>query len=234
MPPAQSETVSKTPIFSRLFGLSPISPIQEHMETCERCVLALVPFFEAVSGSDWADAEKRYRTVSDLEGDADELKKKVRLNLPRSLFLPMSRNHLLEIVQVQDRIANGAKDIAGLMLGRKMRFPEGVSQVLTEFVKASLDAVTLARKVMDELNHLVTTGFSGQEIELIEKKLEELDDAEHESDVLQVKLRRALFGHEADLNPVSVIFLYRVIDQIGDIADDAQTVGNRMMYLIAS
>ena len=132
----------------------------------------------------------------------------------------MSRNHLLEIVQVQDRIANGAKDIAGLMLGRKMRFPEEVNEALTRFVKASLDAVTLARKVMDELNDLVTTGFSGREIELIEKMLEELDVAEHESDVLQVKLRRALFDHEADLNPVSVIFLYRVIDQIGDIADD--------------
>jgi len=226
--------VSKTPLFSRLFGRSPISPIKEHMETCERCVLGLVPFFEAVSGSDWADAEKRYRSVSDLEGDADELKKKVRLNLPRSLFLPVSRQHLLEIVQVQDRIANGAKDIAGLMLGRKMKFPDQVNPALTEFVKASLDAVSLARKVTAQLSDLVTTGFSGREIELVEKMLEELDDAEHKSDVLQVKLRRALFDHEADLNPVSVIFLYRVIDQIGDIADDAQTVGNRMMYLIAS
>ncbi len=233
-PFVQSETVSKTPLFSRLFGPSPISPIQEHMETCERCVLSLVPFFEAVSASDWPDAEKRYLSVSDLEGDADELKKRVRLNLPRSLFLPMSRNNLLEIVQVQDRIANGAKDISGLMLGRKMRFPEEVNPALTEFLKASLDAVTIARKVVDELNDLVTTGFSGQEIELIEKMLEELDTAEHDSDVLQVKLRRALFDHEADMNPVSVIFLYRVIDQIGDIADDAQTVGNRMMYLIAS
>jgi hypothetical protein len=80
MPPGQSETVSKTPLFSRLFGPSPISPIQEHMETCERCVLALVPFFDAVSASDWADAEKCYRVVSNLEGDADELKKRVRLN----------------------------------------------------------------------------------------------------------------------------------------------------------
>ncbi|MDG1234215.1 MAG: TIGR00153 family protein [Pseudomonadales bacterium] len=226
--------MSKTPLFSRLFGRSPISPIKEHMETCERCVLGLVPFFEAVSGADWADAEKRYRSVSDLEGDADKLKKKVRLNLPRSLFLPVSRQHLLEIVQVQDRIANGAKDIAGLMLGRKMKFPDQVNPALTEFVKASLDAVSLARKVTAQLSDLVTTGFSGREIELVEKMLEELDDAEHRSDVLQVKLRRALFDHEADLNPVSVIFLYRVIDQIGDIADDAQTVGNRMMYLIAS
>ena len=226
--------MAKTPLFSRLFGLSPISPIKEHMETCEHCVLGLVPFFDAVSGSDWAEAEKRYRAVSDLEGDADELKKKVRLNLPRSLFLPVSRNHLLEIVQVQDRIANGAKDIAGLMLGRKMRFPEEVKPALTNFLKASLDAVSLAGKVIAQLDDLVATGFSGREIELVEKMLEELDAAEHESDVLQVKLRRALFDHEADLNPVSVIFLYRVIDQIGDIADDAQTVGNRMMHLIAS
>jgi uncharacterized protein len=234
MPAVLSEIVPKTPLFSKLFGPSPISPIQEHMETCERCALALFPFFDAVYTSDWTDAEKCYWAVSDLEGDADDLKKRVRLNLPRSLFLPMSRNHLLEIVQVQDRIANGAKDIAGLMLGRKMQFPKEVNEELTQFVKASLDAVTLARKVMDELNDLVTTGFSGQEIELIEKMLEELDVAEHASDVLQVKLRRALFDHEADLNPVSVIFLYRIIDHIGDIADDAQMVGNRMMYLIAS
>ena len=66
MPSEQSETVSETPLFSRLFGPSPISPIQKHMETCERCVLALVPFFDAVAASDWSEAEKRYRAVSDL------------------------------------------------------------------------------------------------------------------------------------------------------------------------
>lgn len=204
------------------------------METCERCALELVPFFEAVMVSDWTLAEKTYNRVSELEGEADDLKRKVRLSLPRTLFLPVSRDHLLEIVQVQDKIANGAKDIAGLMLGRKMAFPADVHASLTSFLEASLSAVTLARQAMDELSDLITSGFSGREIEFIDKILQQLYDAEHESDVLQVALRRNLFAFEADLSPVDVIFMYRIIDQIGDVADDAQTVGNRMMHLIAS
>ena len=80
----------------------------------------------------------------------------------------------------------------------------------------------------------MTTGFSGREVEFIEKILQQLYDAEHASDLLQIELRKNLFAAERDLNPVDVIFMYRIIDQIGDIADDAQKVGNRMMRLVAS
>ena len=223
-----------TPIFSKLFGSSPISPIREHMETCEKTVLALTPFFEAVATADWTRAEHEYQVIAELEGEADQLKRTVRLSLPRSLFLPVPRNHLLEIIQVQDQIANGAKDIAGLMLGREMAFPAEVSQPFYEFYKASIDTVAIARNVIDELNTLVTTSFSGQVIDKVENLLEAIDVAEHESDIRQVGLRRALFEQEANMNPVNAVFLYQIIEKLGDIADDAQTVGNRMMNLIAS
>jgi len=231
---AQGDIVADMPLFSKLFGSSPISPIREHMKTCEGSVLALVPFFDAVGKDDWDSADTLYETISDLEGEADQLKRKVRRHLPRSLFLPLPRTHLLEIIQVQDQIANDAKDIAGIMLGRKMAFPPEANEQLNEFLQASIDTVAIARKVIDDLNGLVKTGFSTQTVERIEKMLEDLHTAEHRSDILQIQLRRTLYEYETDLNPVHVIFLYRVIDKIGDIADDAQTVGNRMMYLIAS
>lgn len=224
----------KTPIFSKLFGPSPITPIQEHMVICEECAGELLPFFDAVFKSSWKDAEKHFDRIDELENDADEIKKNLRLGLPRSLFLPVPRHNLLEIVQVQDKIANGTKDIAGLILGRKMRIPAEVESEFKSFVAASIKAVQLAREAMDELNDLVVTGFSGQEIEFIEKILQKLHDAENESDIQQVGLRRSLFDQEGHLNPVDVVFIYRVIDQIGDVADDAQTVGNRMMYVIAN
>ena len=44
------------------------------METCERCALELLPFFEAATGSDWTEAQNAYNKVNDLEGDADDLK----------------------------------------------------------------------------------------------------------------------------------------------------------------
>jgi hypothetical protein len=43
----------------------------------------------------------------------------------------------------------------------------------------------------------------------------------------------ALFAHEDDMSPVSVMFWYRLIHWIGNLADDAERVGNRLLLLIA-
>lgn len=226
--------MSKTPIFTQLFGRSPIAPIQHHMATCESCAIELIPFIRAVSSDNWTDAEIFYRKIVDFEQEADAVKKDIRLHLPSSLFLPIPRSNLLEILHLQDQIANCAKDIGGLMVGRKMIIPAEIQSPWIEFTEVSVAAVSFAKTAMDELNDLIVTGFSGREIEFIEKILEQLHEAEHASDELQVQVRQALFEQEGSLNPVDVMFLYRVIEHIGDLADEAQTVGNRMLYLIAS
>jgi predicted phosphate transport protein (TIGR00153 family) len=223
----------KTPILAKLFGPSPVTPIQHHMSTCEQCALEIIPFFTATFKRDWPLAERHGARITELELDADKLKKQIRMNLRRSLFLPVSRNNLLEIVQIQDRIANGTKDIAGLVIGRQLELPEPLQPLLAGFVEVSISAVTLARVAMDELNDLITTGFTGQEIEFVEKILERLHAAEHDADVQQIELRRALIDYEHELDAIDVMFIYKVIDRIGDVSDDAQTVGNRMMYLMA-
>ena len=226
--------MSKTPFFTRLFGPSPIAPIQEHIAICEKCALEMQPFFEAVLREDHDAVKRHYNQISSLESEADELKKEIRLNLPRSMFLPVSRNNLLEVLQVQDRIANASKDIAGLMLGREMTLPADIQDLFIPYVDVSVRTVTCAREAMDELNDLIIAGFSGREIDFIESKLDLLDKAEGESDQHQVKVRQALIQLESELNPIDVMFLYKIIDLIGDLSDNAQTVGNRMMYLIAS
>ena len=105
---------------SNMFGKSPITPIQKHMETAHSASILLKKFFKAVLKEDWAEAKEQQKQISKLERDADKMKKKVRLNLPKSLFLPVPRSDLLDLVTMQDKIANSSKDIAGLMLGRKM------------------------------------------------------------------------------------------------------------------
>ena len=60
-----------------------------------------------------------------------------------------------------------------------------------------------------------------------------LDKVEHDSDLLGIDVRLQLFAIEASLNPINVMFLDKIIEWIGDIADQSQIVGNRMLYLIA-
>ncbi len=225
--------MASSPIFTKLFGRSPIAPLQDHMKISADCAGVLVAYFEAVFAEDWQAANDNYEKIGALEEQADKMKREIRINLPKSLFLPVSRSDLLELLHMQDRIANRSKDIAGLVLGRKMPVPQEVRALLREYVELSVAATSIALDALNELDDLIVHGFSGREIELIEKMLSNLGDVEHESDVKQIEVRRTLMSVEAKLNPIDVMFLYRIIDWIGDLADDSQTVGNRMLYLIA-
>ena len=57
----------------RLFGHSPVKPLQTHMEKVVVCVQELVPFFEAVNRGDHTEAKNLQKHISKLEKDADKL-----------------------------------------------------------------------------------------------------------------------------------------------------------------
>jgi len=218
---------------SSMFGTSPVRPLQKHMESVQACIAQLMPFFNAVLAEDWDEARKQQTEIARLENAADDLKRELRLNMPRSLFMAMSRRDLLEVLTMQDKIANKAKDIAGLITGREMRFPADFGPLLIDFIARSIDASAQAQKAINELDELVETGFRGNEVQLVEAMIHKLDKIESDTDTIQVKIRAALFAIETELNPVEVIFLYRIIDWIGDLGDLSQRVGSRLELMLA-
>ena len=220
--------------FGNLFGQSPIRPIQEHMATSHSCAAKLSDYFEAVIAGDWDKAKDIQKQISKLEGDADKLKKQVRLNMPKSLFMPVPRSDLLDLVTMQDKIANCTKDIAGIMLGRKMVIPEKMAPIMSEYVKEAVATAAQALKAIQEMDELLETGFRGREVKVVEELIKELDRLENKNDKLQVKVRAMLFKLEKDMPPVDVMFLYKIIDWVGELADRAQKVGSRLERLIAS
>ncbi|GMR07441.1 MAG: TIGR00153 family protein [Gammaproteobacteria bacterium] len=218
---------------SSLFGSSPVRPLQKHMESVQACIARLIPFMEAVISDNWNDAREKQKEISQLERDADVLKRELRLHMPRSLFMPVSRRDLLEVITMQDKIANKAKDIAGLITGRKMSFPNGMGDDVLEFVKRCIDASRQAQTAINELDELVETGFSGKEINIVEEMIKKLDKIESETDRLQITIRSKLYALEDELPPVHVIFLYKIIEWIGELADLSQRVGSRLELMLA-
>jgi predicted phosphate transport protein (TIGR00153 family) len=218
---------------SALFGRSPIRPIQEHMAKAQHCVVLLGDFLEASFKKDWLQAEQLQQQISACENEADELKYTVRTHLPKSLLLPVARADLLSLLNTQDKLANRTKDIAGLMLGRKMEVPESLIDSMRVYYQQSLNASVQALKSINELDELLETGFRGKEVEFVETLIEELNELEHLNDLTQVGIRASLFKLEPELPPVNVMFLYKVIDLIGDVADISQMIGGRLSLLMA-
>ena len=220
-------------ILASVFGRSPIGPIQKHITSVHKCATQLEPFFQAVFVGDWDTAHKVQQKITKLEHEADVIKRSIRLSLPKSLFLPVPRTDLLEIVSVQDKVANRAKDIAGLVVGRKMSIPISMHNCFLNYVRRSIATSAQAQRAIHELDGLLETGFQGREVDLVEKMVEELDNIESKSDQDQVKIRRMLFQLEATLPPVEVMFLYKIIDWVGDLADRASRVGSHLQLLLA-
>ncbi len=220
-------------LLSSVFGRSPIGPIQQHIAKAHECATELVPFFDAVLAEDWQRAEQIQQHICQLEHDADKIKKQVRLSLPSSLFMPVPREDLLDIVSKQDKIANRAKDIAGLVLGRQMCIPTELHEAFARYVQRSVETSAQALKAMNELDELMETGFGRREVHIVQQMIEELDAIESDTDELQIENRRILFKLEANLPPVDVMFLYKILDWVGDLADRASRVGSYLQLLLA-
>ena len=220
-------------LLANIFGSSPVMPLEKHVEIAYSCVRQLNGFFKAVVSNDWDKAAKFRDSIASLEHDADDLKKEIRMRLPQSLFMPVPRQDLLELLLVQDMMANRTKDVSGIVMGRKMQIPEPIAKDFLTFVGRNVDAAKQARKSVRELDELFTTGFRGAEATLVEALVEELDRIETETDDLQADLRGALFEIEDTLDPVTVIFLYQVIELTGEIADMAERVGRRLELLLS-
>lgn len=216
-----------------MFGPSPIRPLEQHMRKTYQCARQLYPLFEAALKNDWESAIVLQAKIIELEKEADVIKRDLRLHLPTGLFLPVARTDLLEVLGAQDRIANKAEDIAGLIISRRMVLPEALSTLFMPFLHSCLDAAKQACKAINELDELLESGFRGNEVKIVEEMILKLDEIEHDSDEKLSVIRHRIFELEKDLPALEIIFLYKLVQWIGDLADHAQTVGGRLQILIA-
>ena len=216
-----------------LFAHSPLKPLQKHSKKFTECCDLLIPFFQHTYLKQWDEAEKVRLDISQGEREADGLKREIRLKLPRGLFLPIDRTDLLELVTQLDKLANFAKDISGRMIGRQFGIPEEMQESFLKYVERSLDSIHQAHRVIEEMDQLLETGFKGRELKLVNTMIQELDSIEDDTDQMQIQLRKMLLGIESRYNPIDVMFLYKVIEWVGVLADQAQRVGSRIELMLA-
>lgn len=222
-----------TSFIAGIFGRSPVQPLKEHMAKVAEAARQLVLFVDAALAGDWQRAGEFRAAIQALEHEADVLKADLRIRLPSTLLMPVDRGDVLDLVTMQDKIANRSKDIAGLMFHRKLLPPPSLAAVYRALAARSVDAVIQAERSVGELEELFTAGFRGAEVKLVERMIVELDAIEDETDQIASELRSGVFAMEKELPPVDVIFLYKAIEWLGELGDLAHRVGGLLQRLIA-
>ena len=63
--------------------------------------------------------------------------------------------------------------------------------------------------------------------------IHQLDMIEDDTDAMQIQLRQQLMEIESDYSPVDVMFLYKILEWVGGIADQAERVGARLEVMLS-
>lgn len=216
-----------------LFGRSPFTPLQKHMAQVTACSVEVPALFEALLSGDKETLESQQKKIAELESGADKIKNDLRQHLPRKLFMPVDRRDLLEILDLQDTIADVAEDLGDILVAREWVIPEEMKAPLTAFVAKAVETTVAANKVMDLLDELVEVGFSGPDVDIVTGKIRAVLDLEEESDELELAVTKILFANEELVGAVSVILWLRIFELIGDLADYPKKVCNRLRLLVA-
>ena len=217
----------------RLFGRSPFGALQEHMHIVKECVNLIIPFFEAEISGDKEKAKSIAHQIFELEDKADDVKNTLRDNLPRSLFMPVNRHDLLEMLHIQDQIADTAQDISTILTLRHLTIPDHIVADLREYVDSSIKVCYMAVEISERFDKLLDSSFLGTEAQRVLGMITELNKLERENDQAGLNLARKIVGIEKNLTPVEVFLWFKLSDLIGDLADYAQKMANLMRLTIA-
>jgi predicted phosphate transport protein (TIGR00153 family) len=220
-------------IIGNLFGRSPIGPIQEHMKAAVSCAKQVLPFVEAMVEGDLEEMTRIRGEIVRLEHEADTTKHEIRSHLPKRLLMAVERRDMLEILDIQDSIADTAQDIAEIADMRRMIAPPSLREPLLALTRKVIVTCEQSQSTIEQLDELIETGFGPHEVAKVEEMVGALNDLESETDLLMEATQRALFAIEDELG-VGTYFWYELIKWIADLADYAEKVGNRIRLLIAS
>jgi predicted phosphate transport protein (TIGR00153 family) len=218
---------------AKLVKRSPLISIQEHMRAVVDCAREVPGLFQALCDSDTETFREIAIRIAAREDEADKIKNRLRGQLPRSLFMPIDRRDLLEVLHIQDSIADTAQDIAELLYEREMQIPIEMQAPIIALADSCLKVCEYALLVIDELDELLEMGFRGNQAKKVREMIDQLNLIEDDADELELELARALYRIESKIDPVSVIMWYRIIEWVGDLADHAEKVGDRIRLFIA-
>ena len=219
--------------FATLLRQSPFKPVQEHMRVVSRCVAEMQPLFDAIIKKDQEQINALAEKIGELESEADQIKNEFRLHMPKRVLFAVARRDLLALIQQQDIIADTAEKIGQIATQRVMEVPDSIQEPLFNLVQCTTDICSQAAAMIEQLDELLAVGFGGKQSDLVSEMIADVKRSEHNIDDLIMDLNRTLFSIEDQLNPVSVMFWYKLIDLIGEISNQAENMGDRLMLFIA-
>ena len=217
--------------FLSLFVSSPFEGLLEHAEKVKECAWAFQQAMECHVSDQCRQFEELRQEVSQLENQADAIKRRIRGHLPIGTLMPVSKFQLFRYLREQDQVLDAVKDALNWI---SYRSEPGIPEVLHKNVFLLVDAVIdpleeLSRMVAGAKRYFET--YSEKQRVAVKAIIREVRAQEHAADQLEAEIKQMVFN--MDIDPVTVFHMVRLAEIIGSIADHAENAGDMMRAMLA-
>jgi len=224
-------------VLEKLLGTtSPFKQLFEHLEKTLECVELVEPLIEVSLAGNKSEQNRICLEIFKLEHEADEIKHDIRDNLPRDLFMPVSRSDFISFLREQDNIADKCEDLAMMISIKKLNRPDDkeFDNTLRKLASRSIEAVKLVSQMTFNLKSLKEAGFKGPLCESIRDAAIEVGDLEFKADKHQYRLVRTLLSIESKEWRFMETFTWmQIIRSLGGMADHAEKMADYIRLMIA-
>lgn len=211
-----------------LFGRSPFAPLQSHMDKVATCVYLIEDLFHALEKKDYARVDEISKKIGEGEHLADQTKNDIRNHLPKTIFLPIDRGNLLEILSIQDSIADTAEDIAALITLKEIEILDSFQIEFKEFLKLNIETFNGVKKIINEIHELLETSFGGVEAKKVRAMVDEVAFKENETDVIQRKLLKKVFQAEDQMTYTTFYLWQKIFTSLSNISNYSEKLAYRV------
>ena len=216
----------------KLLGRSPFGLLQRHMDQVGKCVAKMEESLLAFEEGNWDKVEILADQVSELEHQADQIKDEIRSKLQRRFFMPIDRTQILEILSIQDNLADTAEDVSVLLTIKRLATPESVIECFQKFRESNIKAFRLAEAIINDLDELLETGFGGAEAEKVRSVVHDISYAEHQADVLQRDLLKKVFSDETCLSAADLNMWIQLIKNLAHLSNLSENLADRVQMTL--
>lgn len=216
-----------------IFSKSPFGLLDEHMSKVAECTALIKPLSQAFADKDYEQVDSLKNRLSDYEHEADVIKDNIREHLPKSIFMPVSREDLLKLLKRQDSIADTCEDLAILYSVRKTPVHDALKADFLEFIDKVVETCSAVVEVTSSIKELMETTFSGPRAEKVLTLIENVGHLEWESDTKKYDLVKKMFTYDNEIDPVTQVMFLKIFDVISGIADCAEDTSNAIRLMIS-
>ena len=217
---------------AKLFAKSPFAPLQKHMQDVNECVKKVKEIFEALEENDSKSVSRISREISKLEAIADTTKNELRNHLPGGLFMPVSKAALLEILSLQDDIADDCEDIGILLTLKDLTLKDIFKDDFKSFLNKNFETYELVKEIIDEFDNLLETSFTGREAEKVRSMVSNVALKEHETDLTQRKLLKNIFSNEDQFTHAEFQLWLLILREIRTLSNTSEKLAHRIRNLL--